>query len=270
MANPEQFLPFQPALQNSHQLKNYQQQMQNCRGISHFYSFTTDNNLNNALVIPDNCIDILFDCNTHQPTARVYGTVSRYKPIELISGHRYFGIRFMPGIMPDYIDLIPEDMPDHEYNFLDIIPGATSIIEDIALRESFTQQIKVFNESMANKALRQSSQITQYLITEVMRNNGNIKIGELEKDIGYSSRNIYRIFLNDTGVNLKLFSRFLRMQIAINMIRHPGKPSLTDIATELGFSDQSHFIKDFKTLTGVSPRKMKAQLSQPSGYLTQA
>ncbi|WP_226570809.1 DUF6597 domain-containing transcriptional factor [Mangrovibacter yixingensis] len=155
MANPEQFLPFQPALQNSCQLKNYQQQMQNCRGISHFYSFTTGDDLNNALVIPDNCIDILFDCNTHKPTVRVYGTVSRYKPVELISGHRYFGIRFMPGIMPDYIDLIPEDMPDHEYNFLDINPGAASIIDEIALRESFTQQFKTFNENRGNKSLRQ-------------------------------------------------------------------------------------------------------------------
>ena len=261
MANPEHFQPFQPALQNTLHLRNYQQLTPGHQGISHFYSFTTDNNQDNPLVIPDNCIDILFDCDQHKPTARVYGTVSSYKPVNLIASHRYFGIRFMPGVMPDYIDLTPEDMPDHEYDFLDVIPGGENILADIAAGNDFIQQIRTYHQRLAGKPLRQSSKITQYLIAESMRKNGNIKIGDLEKEIGYSSRNIYRIFLNDTGVGLKLFSRFLRMQIAINMISHGRHVSLTSIATELGFSDQSHFIKDFKSLTGISPRKMKSQLS---------
>lgn len=260
MANPEHYLPFQPALQNVLQLKNYQQITQNHQGISHFYAFTaTDSPDNNKVIIPDNCIDILFNCDRTKPEVRVYGTVSRCKPVELIADNHYFGIRFMSATLPNYINLAPEDMPDNDYNLLEIISEGAGVVESIVSCTDFSQQVKMYNAHFANKPLLKPSQVTQHLISKVIRQNGNIKINELEKDIGYSSRNIQRIFLGDTGVGLKQFSRYLRMQIAVTLLGHRQKYSLTDIATELGFSDQSHFIKDFKTLTGISPRKMRAQ-----------
>lgn len=260
MANSEYYLPFQPALQNVLQLKNYQQITQSHQGISHFYSFTaTDHPDSNKVIIPDNCIDILFNCDSSKPEVRVYGTVSRCKPVELVVDNHYFGIRFMPGIIPNYINLSPEDMPDNDYNLMEVISDGEDILESIVSCTDFSQQVQLYNTNFSGKPLIKPSQVTQHLISKVIRQNGNIKINELEKDIGYSSRNIQRIFLGDTGVGLKQFSRYLRMQTAITMLGYQPNDSLTDIATELGFSDQSHFIKDFKMLTGISPRKMRAQ-----------
>ncbi|MFP9228447.1 AraC family transcriptional regulator [Pectobacterium cacticida] len=265
MAILENFLPLQPALQNTLQLKDYQQQIHGRQGISYFYSFITSSYPDNTLVIPDNCIDIIFECGNYHPAARICGTVSHYKPINLNTNRRYFGIRFMPGVMPNYIDLTPEDMPDHEYDFMDVIPGEEKMLEHITSCEDFLQQIDIYHNRLAEKPLRKTSEITKYIINEAILHNGNIKIGDLENNIGYSSRNIYRIFLNDTGVGLKLFTRFLRMQIAINLLSQEARHPLTRIAVELGFSDQSHFIRDFKALTGVSPRKMRTQFNPPNG-----
>jgi AraC-like DNA-binding protein len=38
-------------------------------------------------------------------------------------------------------------------------------------------------------------------------------------------------------------------------VRSQAKPDLTAIATDFGYSDQSHFIKDFKKIVGLSPRQ---------------
>jgi AraC-like DNA-binding protein len=55
-----------------------------------------------------------------------------------------------------------------------------------------------------------------------------------------------------------------RIRQSLSLMREGG--SLTDIALDCGFSDQSHFIRQFKRYTGIRPSKYrKAILSNRSG-----
>jgi AraC-like DNA-binding protein len=38
-------------------------------------------------------------------------------------------------------------------------------------------------------------------------------------------------------------------------VRTQARPDWTAIATDFGYSDQPHFIKDFKSIVGLSPRQ---------------
>jgi AraC family transcriptional regulator len=41
------------------------------------------------------------------------------------------------------------------------------------------------------------------------------------------------------------------------LLREPDRLPLADVATEVGFSDQSHFTRHFKRLVGVTPRQFR-------------
>ncbi|MFQ8761961.1 MAG: helix-turn-helix domain-containing protein [Intestinimonas sp.] len=51
-----------------------------------------------------------------------------------------------------------------------------------------------------------------------------------------------------------------RVNAAIRALQ-AGPPSLTRLAQELGYFDQSHFIHEFKSVCGVSPGRYLAHMS---------
>jgi AraC-like DNA-binding protein len=50
-----------------------------------------------------------------------------------------------------------------------------------------------------------------------------------------------------------------RIDAACAMLQQPG-PTMRDIAASLGFSDEFHFSRRFKQITGMSPREFRRLL----------
>lgn len=67
----------------------------------------------------------------------------------------------------------------------------------------------------------------------------------------YSRRQLDRIFREGVGMSPKMYLRILRINRCVKLLR-PGA-LLTQIAQEAGYFDQSHFIRDFKAVCGVTP-----------------
>jgi AraC-like DNA-binding protein len=62
-----------------------------------------------------------------------------------------------------------------------------------------------------------------------------------------------RIFSKYVGVNPKKFASIVRFQNVLQT-NSKGKRRLSQIAVYNGYYDQSHFIHDFKSLTGLTPK----------------
>jgi AraC-like DNA-binding protein len=91
------------------------------------------------------------------------------------------------------------------------------------------------------------------VISSVIRSNGLAKIPELAAQSFLSTRQFERKFLAFSGFSPKLFSRIIRFHSALNEYGNKDK-SLTEIAYECGYYDQSHFIHDFKAFSGEHPK----------------
>jgi AraC-like DNA-binding protein len=63
-----------------------------------------------------------------------------------------------------------------------------------------------------------------------------------------------RAFKSHYGFDIKTFQKNLRLGHALAQKLNTEK-SLTEIAYESGFSDQSHFNREFKKATGFTPKK---------------
>ena len=68
-------------------------------------------------------------------------------------------------------------------------------------------------------------------------------------------------FRSQFGVSVGEYVRLVRFEWARECLR-TGSASISDIAHGAGFSDQSHFTRDFKARAGVSPRRFRQSASR--------
>jgi AraC family transcriptional regulator len=82
-------------------------------------------------------------------------------------------------------------------------------------------------------------------------------LDQLAKESGLSKYYLDRVFRLATGLTPHNYVVALRLARAKCLLCTSGR-AIADIAVELGFSDQSHFSKVFKDLTGQSPKRFRA------------
>jgi len=68
-----------------------------------------------------------------------------------------------------------------------------------------------------------------------------------------SERQLQRRFKKQVGVSLKRYQRISRFELALKRLATVDYSELTPLAFELGYTDQSHFIKEFQEFAGMSP-----------------
>ena len=98
------------------------------------------------------------------------------------------------------------------------------------------------------------------LTRKIHDTNGFLHIKELSLSEHYSERHLNRLFCHYIGMNVKLFSRIVRINNAIEQMKN-SKSRCALISQQLGYYDQSHFINDFKAICGVSPRQYLKNMS---------
>lgn len=82
---------------------------------------------------------------------------------------------------------------------------------------------------------------------------GNISCKMLQDLTNTSRKTLERAFLNFHGISPKAYIRIIRFNFAKQRINSSARSNLTELASHLGYFDQSHFIKDFKKFSGQTP-----------------
>ncbi|SBT15007.1 AraC family transcriptional regulator [Vibrio celticus] len=223
--------------------------------VSHFYSFKAGRSQESTIAIPDGCIDIVFDCNSASPVGQVCGTRLEAGAVSFDPGHQYFGVRFVPGVFPDFLAISAKELIEHELDLHDVIAGSDRLLEQVIYSENFSQKVDVVSQFLKKKQRRKTSELTNQVIAKIRQHKGNIQIQDLERFSGYTSRTLQRTFKNDIGLTPKGFSRAIRCQSAVYDINHREDLTFSDLAIDLGFSDQSHFLREFKKLVNFTPQE---------------
>jgi AraC-like DNA-binding protein len=98
------------------------------------------------------------------------------------------------------------------------------------------------------------------------RHHGDLAIGELIADTGWSRRRLAERFRAQAGLTPKSAARIMRFSRARELLTRPGHRSLASIALSCGYYDQAHFNRDFRALAGCTPTEyLAAQLADVPG-----
>ena len=94
----------------------------------------------------------------------------------------------------------------------------------------------------------------------IMDKHGQIFVTELARKVGYSDRQLNRLFLAQIGMSVKRYASLTRFNYILQHIQQ-STCSLAALAQQAGYFDQSHFDKDFRAISGVSPKQYLEKMS---------
>jgi AraC-like DNA-binding protein len=85
---------------------------------------------------------------------------------------------------------------------------------------------------------------------------GIITVKTLLEQFEVSERQFERRFSQTVGISPYLYIRIRRFNEAIRLMKTRRCDTLTEIAYALSYHDQSHFIRDIKAFTGITPKSL--------------
>lgn len=94
----------------------------------------------------------------------------------------------------------------------------------------------------------------------IVNSGGQVPVKALSQSTFYSERHLGRIFGEYMGVSVKSFSRLVRVNKAIRLLKRPHC-SATQAYLQTGYYDMPHFIHDFKSICGITPQEYRDNLS---------
>lgn len=75
----------------------------------------------------------------------------------------------------------------------------------------------------------------------------------LSERYGISQRQLERLYQTQAGMSPKQSARLSRIEAARSALKNLGDRSLTNLALDLGYYGQPHFIHEFNAGMGISP-----------------
>lgn len=90
----------------------------------------------------------------------------------------------------------------------------------------------------------------------IHRHIGAVQVKPLLNHLDISERQFERRFSQTVGIPPQLYIRVKRFHEAVRLMKIGQFETLTDVAHALGFHDQSHFIRDVKAFSGITPTNL--------------
>lgn len=90
-------------------------------------------------------------------------------------------------------------------------------------------------------------------VAHLRREAGKVTIDKLAREYNMSARTLQRKFVARIGVGPKTFGRIMRFNHVMRMANENRSANWQDLLFKGGFYDQTHFIKEFRHFTGLTP-----------------
>lgn len=188
--------------------------------------------------IPDACVDIMFN-ELDVTIAGVTALQTRYEVLNLGRHFHYVGIQFLPGVWRGNRDDIADHFIGDSYaGDLPLIatnrgmagldfPGQQRVMAELARR-------------LAGERIIAANEVTAKILAHL----DEIRtVADMAAMTGVSPRQLQRTLKRATGFSPHDLLKVLRLQRAIEQ----GYPLL--------YSDQAHFIRSFRAITGYTPAR---------------
>ena len=185
------------------------------------------------------------------------GQSQRYRRFVIKQNFGIFGVYLYPFAIPQLFSI---SGPDIKNQMLDLKTAmgsvGTELEERMMLARDNNSRAKIIIKFLEGTIVqsRNAQPGVFDAIKYIIQTNGMDRVDAVAERAFRSTRQFERNFKHYSGFSPKLFSRIVRFQSALSEYNSQDK-SLTRIAHDCGYYDQSHFIQDFREFSGYNPRK---------------
>jgi AraC-like DNA-binding protein len=212
-------------------------------------------------VLPDGCMDLI----------RMDGRVTVAGPDTAASvsprrGEPFVGLRFRPGVLPRLLGVPASELRNSRVPLRELrggLPRCGSLV-DLA------------GALLADEPRPETAPWSLPLLGHVTTSlAAGSPVGELARDVGWSSRSLQRQCTAVYGYGPATLRRILRFRCAVRLLGD-GLPNV-EVAARAGYADQPHLHREVRDLAGVSVATLRQDFSGakrstqlPSGSATVA
>jgi AraC-like DNA-binding protein len=212
-----------------------------------------------ARVLPDGCLDIVVGPRQ----AIVVGAMTR--PIVLSpTDQGLIGVRFRPGMATAFLRIPAAALTDDHAPLEAVWRDGGQVADHVGSALGTDRAIARLAETLTSRLSRIAPVPPDLLaaVERIMARGGRVDVSRLALSLGVTRQHLARRFAAHVGVPPKTFCRVVRLWKVLRLATG-ARVNWAGLAADLGYSDQSHLVTDFRSLTGLTPSRWIA--SRPSG-----
>jgi methylphosphotriester-DNA--protein-cysteine methyltransferase len=229
-------------------------------------------------VLPDPALSIAFRCHRDTagrpvgPALIIIGPKARPHIWRLVSGSETAAVRLKLEWVEPLFGLVPAEHQDVERDLSGLCPLARALFDRLAETRSCAEAARSLACAVADRARNHSAphtKATASALELVRRTSGGMSMDGIARATGSSARHLRRTVRREAGISLKAYARVTRLLQAVTAADRSPAPPWARIAADAGFCDQSHLVRECRTLTGLCPgelhreRRGEAETSNP-------
>ncbi|MBM9549234.1 AraC family transcriptional regulator [Leptospira sp. 201903074] len=207
-----------------------------------------------AETLPYPSVHIVFE----KGNSKIFG-VTKGRFSTLLAGKgSVFGIKFRPGGFYPFFQknisiLTDKTIPITEITKIDILPLENEIFQ----KKDEESRIKIIETWLGNFLPEPDPKIPliNTMIDKIKEDRSIQTVDQISKLFSINLRSLQRLFREYVGVSPKWVIQRFRIQEVAERIEKEKSIHYAEMALELGYYDQAHFIKDFKNTIGLSPEE---------------
>lgn len=177
---------------------------------------------------------------------------------EFSHSHTGFAVKLRLGALHTLFNIPACEMTNQVIRLDDVLEDVAPVMmESIAANMLCTTHIQIFEQALLRyiKQNDHTYHVTKQAII-CLQQTHSATISQIACELGYSTRQLQRKINSFVGVSPSLFRRISRFEKALRLIRlsdHHSAIDWPDVALACGYSDQSHFIREFHEFAGHTP-----------------
>jgi AraC-like DNA-binding protein len=215
-------------------------------------------------ILPDGAMDLLFARGN--AASRVIGPMTR-AIVAPPDREWTVGVRFRPGAAIEMLGVAARELVDDAALAREVW-GASgrSLDERLAeARHPTTARAALTAAVLArSRRARMPDARLERAIATLRMACGELPLTAVAASSGVGERQLERLFAERVGHGPKLFARVVRLERAVAALSpaprvRGSSTSWATLARAFGYADQAHLIREFRALTGVTPRVYVAE-----------
>lgn len=198
--------------------------------------------------------------------SRFYGFHKKPFQVEIDSALDQICIIFQPSALRAFTQESYENLMTSDAVFEELFSSDKHLLEKIFdINELDKRAVELEHLLLKNLQNDIPEKMKEALM--LIGNKNIFSIDLLSRELRISDATLFRLFKSNLGQNPKSYIKTLRFRNVMNDILKP-ETSFTHLAYQNQYYDQAHFIKDFKTLAGFSPKQLVNKVSVDQSNFT--
>lgn len=214
-------------------------------------------------VLPHPCVNVALEAGRLD----AHGVATEVFLRRLVGSGRVFGIKFRPGGFRPFADRRVSTLTGRVQPAGSIMPGADSL-ERALLEGTDDDQVGATEAFLRSRSVEPDPRaLLVNAVTEALVGSAEVtRVAQVQEMFDIGERALQRTFAEYLGVTPRWVLRRARLHLAAERVielASQGFPGgWADVAVDLGYVDQAHFIHDFKAILGETPARWAASLGR--------